>query len=193
MPCVFSTIQQPFNKRRACESDMTPPKSPQNRRPYHRHGLTALQTALKAVSDREGWLEGLGEVGEALKAWRADLVADLGGEEAVSAQERAVVELATRTHLLLESVDRWLLSQPSLVNKSRRQLFPVVLQRQQLADALARYMTQLGLKRRARPVPSLQEYLATRYGKEDPDQYPPPDVSGKVHAEGPRRPGGAGG
>jgi len=149
---------------------MTPPKPPQNRRPYQRHGLYALQGALKAVSDREGWLESLGEVGEVLKAWRADLVADLGGEEAISTQERAVVELATRTYLLLESIDRWLLQQGSLVNKSRRQLFPVVLQRQQLADALARYMGQLGLKRRAKPVPALGEYLARRYGnKADPE------------------------
>lgn len=143
---------------------MTPTKPPQNRRVYQRHGLRSLQTALKTVGDREGWLEGLGEVGATLQAWQADLVADLGGEAAVSAQERAVVELAVKTHLLLESVDRWLLEQPSLVNKSRRQLFPVVLQRQQLADALARYMTQLGLRRRAKPVPSLQEYLAARYG-----------------------------
>lgn len=146
---------------------MTPPKPPQNRRPYQRHGLYALQGALKAVEDREGWLENLGDVGEALKAWKADLVADLGGEEAVSAQERAVVELAVKTHLLLESVDRWLLQQPSLVNKSRRQLFPVVLQRQQLADALARYMTALGLKRRSKPVPALGDYLKMRYAQED--------------------------
>ena len=141
-------------------------KPPQNRRAYQRHGLHALQNALKAVGQEEGWLESLGEVGEALKAWEADLVADLGGEEAVSAQERAVVELAVKTHLLLESVDRWLLEQPSLVNKSRRQLFPVVLQRQQLADALARYMTALGLKRRSKPVPALGDYLKTRYGQE---------------------------
>ncbi|MFQ5947021.1 MAG: hypothetical protein ACE5NC_12380 [Anaerolineae bacterium] len=139
---------------------MSPPKPPQNRRPYQRHGLVALQNALKGVAERENWLESLGDVGDALKAWKADLVSDLGGEEAVSTQELAVVELAVKTHLLLESVDRWLLEQPSLVNKSRRQLFPVVLQRQQLADALARYMGQLGLKRRARPVPSLQEYIA---------------------------------
>lgn len=140
------------------------PSQPPRKRPYQRHGLHALKTALAAVSDGEGWLAALGEVGDALRDWRDRLVDDLGGEAAVSAQERAVVELATRTHLLLESVDRWLLSQPSLVNKSRRQLFPVVLQRQQLADALARYMTALGLKRRARPAPSLAEYLALRYG-----------------------------
>ena len=62
-----------------------------------------------------------------------------------------MVDMAVRTHLMLERADRWLLQQPSLVNKSRRQLFPVVLQRQQWADALARYMTTLDLERR---VPS---------------------------------------
>ena len=47
--------------------------------------------------------------------------------------ERSIVEMATKTHLFLASVDRFLLEQPCLVNRSRRQLFPVVLQRQQLA------------------------------------------------------------
>jgi len=55
------------------------------------------------------------------------------------------------------------------VNNSRRQLFPVVLQRQQLADSLARYMAQLGLKRRAKKVPSLSEYLSTKGGANGAD------------------------
>lgn len=76
--------------------------------------------------------------------------------------EWAIVDLAVKTYLMLQSVDKFLLEQKSLVNKSQRQLLPVVLQRQQLADALARYMAQLGLKRRAKPAPSLREYLRTR-------------------------------
>jgi len=39
----------------------------------------------------------------------------------------------------------------------------VVLQRQQLADSLARYMNLLGLERRMRPVQDLRTYLAERY------------------------------
>jgi hypothetical protein len=76
------------------------------------------------------------------------LIQDLGGLDAVSTQEKAVVELAVKTKLILDSIDAWLLSQPSLVNARRRTLLPVVVQRQQLADALARYMNMLGLKRR---------------------------------------------
>ncbi len=141
---------------------MTPRKLPSKRRVYQKHGLYALKGAIKGANGHSDWLESLGDVGVALKAWKADLIADLGG--AVSVQEVAVIDLATRTRLMLESVDRWLLQQPSLVNKSRRQLFPVVLQRQQLADALARYMTTLGLERRSRPVKSLASHVAERYG-----------------------------
>lgn len=63
---------------------------------------------------------------------------------------------------MLDSIDAWLLVQPSLVNLRRRALLPVVRERQQLADALARYLGQLGLERRGKPVPDLASYLATK-------------------------------
>jgi len=77
---------------------------------------------------------------QALMRWRGSLIADLGGEQSVSAQQLAIVELATRTRLYVDSVDAWIVGQPSLVNARKRSLHPVVLQRQQLADSLARYM-----------------------------------------------------
>ncbi|MEE8493146.1 MAG: hypothetical protein V3S25_03800, partial [Nitrospirales bacterium] len=140
---------------------MTKPLPPL-KRDYQRHGLNVLKGALKNCSGQEGWLEDLGDVGEALKAWRMALVEDLGGEDHISAMERSIVELATKTQLLLSSIDKFLLEQPSLVNKRRRQLFPVVLQRQQLADALARYISQLGLKRRPKPALTIRDYMAAR-------------------------------
>ena len=135
-------------------------KSTINRRPYQKHGLTTLQAALKSTSTEDGCMDRLGEVGVELRQWRSALIADLGGEDDSSAMERSIVDLATQTHILLSSVDRFLLEQPSLVNKSRRTLFPVVIQRQVLSDALARYLSQLGLKRRARPAMTLQELLS---------------------------------
>ena len=45
---------------------------------------------------------------------------------------------------------------------AERALLPVVRERTQLADALARYLATLGLERRAKPTRSLQEYLASR-------------------------------
>lgn len=148
---------------------MTLPKSEQ-KRPYLKHGHIALSNALKTVGNQDGWVESLGDVGEALKAWKAAIIDDLGGETEVSAAELVVVELATKTHLMLSSIDRFLLEQKSLINKSKRQLFPIVTQRQTLADALAGYMRTLGLKKKSKPPISLSDYLGN--GKPTPGPAP---------------------
>lgn len=76
-------------------------------------------------------------LGKALDQWRGQLTADLGGQDMISTQERSIVHLAVRTKLLLDSIDTWLLQQPSLINTMKRKIHPAVLERQQLADALA--------------------------------------------------------
>lgn len=60
------------------------------------------------------------------------------------------------------------MEQPSLVNARKRSVHPVLLQRQQLADALARYMIQLGLERRVKQVTDLKSYLAGRSEETQP-------------------------
>jgi hypothetical protein len=102
-------------------------------------------------------------VARALLTWRSDLVQDLGGPDGVSSQKRALLDLACQTKLLLDSVDAWLLEQPTLINARRRTVLPVVLQRQQLADALARYLQALGLERRTPIRSALVEYVTSRY------------------------------
>jgi len=69
-------------------------------------------------------------------------------EKAMSAQQLAIVDLAGKQKILLDSIDTWLFTQPSLVNSRKRSVIPVVLQRQALADSLVRYLAQLGLERR---------------------------------------------
>jgi hypothetical protein len=103
-------------------------------------------------------------------------VNDLGGPDALSTQQRALVDVIVRQKLLLESVDAWLLVQPSLVSARKKALLPVVRERQGLADSLARFLGQLGLERRAVPVPSLADYLrqrAPRPGSESTGSSPP--------------------
>jgi hypothetical protein len=144
----------------------TPSKPPRNRRPRARHpsGIYTLKGVLARVAD-EDWTEALGPVGEALRSWRRELIDSLGGDTTVTPQQRSLVELATRTHLMVESVDRFILGMPSLVNKSKRSIFAVVRERQQLADALARYLSLLGLERRSREMAfpdRLRAALATR-------------------------------
>jgi len=125
----------------------------------------------------------------ALRVWRTELEGDLGGPEAISAQQRVVIDVASTTKLLLDSVDRWLLEQADgLVNRKRRAVYPVVLQRQQLADSLARQMAMLGLERRQRPATSLAEYVAEKYGHtgSEPPHDPPHDNQHDNGDEGPR-------
>ena len=137
------------------------------------HGLWGLMVRVKARGLQA--IDGRSAVGKALARWRADLIADLGGPEAISTQEAAVIDAATTTKLLLDHADSWLLGGPGrLINARRRALYPIVAQRQSLADALLRHLVSLGLKRRAKPTPSLQDYLRRRYarpgGVQNPDQ-----------------------
>lgn len=106
-------------------------------------------------------LDGRSSISKALDDLRTALVNDLGGPEAISKQQDIIIGLALRTHLLLESLDAFIFTMSSPVNKRKRGLYPVVRERQHLADSLAKYMAQLGLEKRAKPIPTLQEYLAS--------------------------------
>jgi hypothetical protein len=76
------------------------------------------------------------------------LIADLGGDENISTQQRALIELASTSKLLLGSIDAWILSQPRLFTRNKT-LLPVIRERQMIADGLACYLAQLGLERRS--------------------------------------------
>jgi hypothetical protein len=104
-----------------------------------------------------------------LLEWRRDLVADLGGEDPITAQQRALVEVITRTRLYVDHLDAYLMQQRSLINRKTKTALPVLLQRQALADSLARHMSLVGLERRTKPVPSLDEYLSQHYGAAQPE------------------------
>ena len=121
-------------------------------RPYQKHGLVSLRRAsLRRAVDALGGrlLDGRSTMAKALSAWRAELVRDLGGADVVSTQELALVDLAVRTKLLVDSVDTYVLSMESAVNKKRRCLWPVVRERQALAAQLQSILRDLGLRRRA--------------------------------------------
>ena len=122
----------------------------------YRHGLAQMKAGISKLGSRA--LDKRYRVSRALAQWRRDLVADLGGEENISTQQLTLIELASTSKLLLGSIDAWLLSQPSLFQRNKT-LFPVVLQRQTLANALAQHLKDLGLERRHK-VKTLNEILA---------------------------------
>ena len=126
------------------------------------HGLHLMKQSLRVLGNRG--LDQRTKISKAIRTWQADLIQDLGGPEAISVQQRAIVDLAVKTKLMLDSIDVWLLNQKSLINQTKRAVFPVVLQRQTLANALADYMGKLGLEKKAKPLVPLNEYIQTRYG-----------------------------
>ena len=128
--------------------------------PRQTHGTCTLKRAVKDLGSRA--IDRRTATGRALAAWRTELLDDLGGIEAVSTQELALVEEAVKTKLILDSVDAWLLSQKTLINKRTRSVLPVVRDRQALVSTLRGLLSDLGLKRRSKALPSLGEYLATR-------------------------------
>jgi len=127
-------------------------------RKYTKHGLTTLKKAVKGLGGRV--IDKRTQLGKALAEWRTDLIQDLGGRENFSTQQETLVDLAVKSKLILDSIDSWLLTQPSLVNARKRSLLPAVRERQQLADGLARYLGQLGLERKIKDLPDLARELA---------------------------------
>ena len=70
---------------------------------------------------------------------------------------------------MIDSVDGFIMTMPSLINRRRRVLFPVVLQRGAMARDLAHYLGLLGLERRKLAPKQLGYYLAEKYSGQ-PDQ-----------------------
>ena len=140
------------------------PRAPKGHKFNLKHGLTYLQRAMK--NPRTRVIDMRTRTGKALAQWRVGLIADLGGQDNVSVQQATLVNLCVKSKLLLDSIDTWLLNQNTLVNPRKKALLPVVTQRQQLADGLAKYLSMLGLERRVR-VRTLQEILAQDDGKEN--------------------------
>ena len=114
-------------------------------------------------------------VAKALTYWQRELIAHLGGEAAVSAPQRLLIEDAARTTIYLGHVDFYLLDQAassrsSLIRKRLRamsQVAPLVLERMRIADHLTKVLTTLGLERRAPKPVELGQYLAENYGERD--------------------------
>lgn len=122
------------------------------------HGHATLKRALKTLGSRS--LDRRTSLSKALDQWRAELIADLGGLSEVSTQQKALVDLCVRTKLLLDSLDTWLLEQRTLVNARKKSVYPALLSRSQLSDSLARYLGQLGLARKSKPINSLSSLLS---------------------------------
>jgi hypothetical protein len=105
-------------------------------------------------------IDGRSAVAVAVRTWKADIRRDLGGD--LTRAQEALLEAAAQGWVILSSLDDYIGRQPSLVTR-KRQVLPVVMQRMQVAEALARHLERLGLGRRAQEVADLGKYLAQRH------------------------------
>ena len=126
----------------------------------YKHGLYPLKQQIKGLKAHDST-----DLGITLRRIRQDFIADFGGAE-ISNKKLALIDLAARNKLLVDSIDQWLFEQPSLIIKKYRRLLPVVLERQQLANGLAHYLTALGLERESKQV-NLHDYVQQKYGQQD--------------------------
>ncbi len=122
------------------------------------HGLNTAKRVVKELNTKP--LDRRTAAGRQAAAFKDGIVADLGGEASVTEAQLQVIEMACKTRFLLDYVDSFLMELgPRMINKRTRSAYPIVQQRNTLADTLLRQLTTLGLERRAAKVPSLQAYI----------------------------------
>ena len=130
------------------------PRMPANRPSrYQKHGVHTLKKAVRTLGARALPPRSTA-LGRALHEWRESLISDLGGEDAVSTQQLALVDMAVRTKLLVDSVDAYVLAMPSPVNRQRRCLHPVVRERQALVGQLQSLFATLDWSAGCAPFPT---------------------------------------
>lgn len=105
----------------------------------------------------------------AVREWREDVIAALGGEATITPQKRALLDAASVTYLAIKRLDDLvLISAGSLVNSNTFELAPFVLQREALVAGLRADLKMIGLSRHTKTIHDLGEILSTPV-QEEPD------------------------
>jgi len=150
------------------EESKTPTK------PKKKHQLSGFWAAKRAISKfGSNVLDGRSAIAKRIQELRTALVNDLGGEQAISRQQDIVIGNVLKEHLLLESLDAFIFSMHSPVNKRSRQLYPVVRERSVIADSLVKHLAMLGLERKLPPAKPLEQFLVEHEKKSRPPQEMP--------------------
>jgi hypothetical protein len=128
-----------------------------------KHGLKLLKGKVRELGVRA--IDARTRLGRTLADLREAITSDLGGKDQLNQAQLILIDDVARLTLWIDSVDGWLLTLPSVVNKKKRTLVPVIKERTGLVETRARLLQALGLERRAKLLPTLAEYLA---GKSEP-------------------------
>ena len=113
------------------------------KRPYSRAGVSSMKNAIRVLGRRT--IDMRTATGKWLTARCEEYARDLGGDEALSQQQRTVIRLVVFDELVLQSGQAWLMRQDALVSARRRAFLPVVRELTQLGESIARKLSLLGL------------------------------------------------
>jgi hypothetical protein len=128
------------------------------------HGAAIMRKTLRVLTTKR--LDGRSALAVAVRRWKDDARRDLGGD--LTRAQETILEAAAQAWVILSSLDDWIARQPSLVRKQT--VLPVVMQRMQIAEGLARSLERLGYDRKVRDVPDLRAYLAQRSTPSTPER-----------------------
>ena len=124
-------------------------------RPRTTHGLTTLRKAVSRLGTKR--LDHRSAVAVAVRRWKADVAADLGGS--LTRAQETILEAAAQKLIMRDSLADYIMRLPGLVTR-KRSVQPVVLHFLQVSDSLTKDLERLGLERKAADVPSLDAFLA---------------------------------
>jgi hypothetical protein len=122
-----------------------------------KHGLHAMRRTLTTLTTSR--LDGRSKVAVAARMFKQDVSADLGGN--LSRAQEVILEDAAQTWVIRSALDDYIMRQGSLVTK-KRALLPVVRERMQVAEHLAKQLERLGLERRPQPIETLEQYAVRK-------------------------------
>ena len=98
----------------------------------------------------------------AMTSVRESLVADCGGEDALSAARRILIDLAAGAAVRCQRVNAYLAGLNCLVDRRHRCEWRIVRDARAAEAHLQSLLRDIGLERKARPVERLADYVARR-------------------------------
>jgi len=125
--------------------------------PRQTHGVHGLKRAVKTLGARS--IDRRTTAGKHHAEWRGNVIDALGGLKELTPQKVALIDEVVLTKLILDSVNAWILAQPTLINKRSRSVIAAVRDRSGLVTVLRTLLGDLGLERKCKQLLSLNEYL----------------------------------
>jgi hypothetical protein len=150
---------------------MSRPYKKQSRKYRYQFGNLRKELEEHVNAHGEAWIEALGPLGAPLQQWVDGVIDSFGGETRITPQKKSAIILAAKSLLICEAVDRYLFNLPSIINRSRREVFSIVLQRKELVSAFGRQLADIGMNKVEAESDKFYEALHEKYARNVPQEF----------------------